>query len=379
MKLAHSLVLVIPFFLVSVFLVNCASPTAPPTPQDDLVGYTQVLADNGFSGATLIAKDGDVVFSEGYGLADEANKVPNTRETVFDTGSLSKQFTAAAILHLEEQGLLQLTDTLPQFFEHVPAEKANIAVHQLLTHTSGLTPYVYESDFEKMSREEAVQAALDSELELDPGEKYMYSDTGYGLLAAIVEIVSGQAFTEYLHQNLFEPAGMDSTGFYNEQKWADLTVAHGYNNDKDLGSAGSRPGPYWGLLGFGGVLSTVGDLHCWHLALEENSMLSAESTEKLFTPYTDEDNNGESYYGYGWVIMDDPDFGQIIWHDGATDSQNAIFIHAVDHDLFVIVLTNRIDGGGILDEEVFYGSETGFFLGMSFLKGDYSEYPSFVK
>ena len=171
---------------------------------------------------------------------------------------------------------------------------------------------------------------------------------------------------------------MESTGFYNEPQWANLTVANGYNSGEDFGTAATRPGPTWGLLGFGGVLSTVEDLYRWHLALQQNSVLSTESTEKLFTPYIDEDNDGESFYGYGWVIMDEPGIGKIIWHDGGTDSQNAIFINAVDADTLVIALSNKIDGGSMGDE-IFYGTETGFFLGHSYLTNNFSKFPHYVQ
>lgn len=376
MKTFHPFCLFTALLISLVILSNC-TPASGASPQKDMVGYLQVLAENGFSGAVLVAQDGKVILSEGYGLADKQNGIPVTPEIVFDTGSLSKQFTAAAILHLQEQGLLQLTDTLPKFFKDVPPDKTNITLHQLLTHSSGLPEYVYDGDFVEISREAAVQRALAAQLEFEPGTKYMYSDTGYGMLAAIVEVVSGQSFQDYLHQHLFKPAGMEATGFYNEPRWTNLTVAHGYHNDQDLGSAATRPGPAWGLLGFGGVLSTVGDLYRWHLALEQRRVLSAGSVEKLFTPYIDEGNDGESYYGYGWVIMEVPELGKIIWHDGATDSQNAIFLNSVDHRTVVIVLANRIDG--VMDDEVFYGTETGFSLGRSILTNDFSEYPDYVR
>ena len=325
----------------------------------------------------LIAQDGEIIFEQGYGLADKKNGVPITPETVFDSGSLSKQFTAAAIMHLEEQGKLRVENTLADFFGDVPPDKANITLHQLLTHSSGLPQYVYAGDFVETSRQQVQTAAFEARLKTPPGTEYLYSDTGYGLLAAIVEIISGQPFQRYLKQHLFEPVGMVNSGFYNDPHWVELSVAHGYNNRQDLGSAATRPGPYWGLLGFGGVLTTVGDLYLWRVALESNRILSKVSTTKLFTPFIKEYEDGESYYGYGWAIEEQLEHGKMIWHDGATDSQNAILIMYGDpENTTVIVLSNRIDRGFF--KETFYGSETGLTLGNNILKGDFSQLPDYA-
>ncbi len=134
-------------------LVFCQSPANQLESQ--IQSYLDRLEEAGFSGAVLIAQNGEVIFKNGYGLADRKKYIPITSETVFDTGSLSKQFTAAAIVHLEEQGKLQVTDTLANFFDNVPSDKADITLHQLLTHSSGLPPYVYQGDFVKTSRKEA--------------------------------------------------------------------------------------------------------------------------------------------------------------------------------------------------------------------------------
>lgn len=172
---------------------------------------------------------------------------------------------------------------------------------------------------------------------------------------------------------------MNHTGFYNDRQWTQMTVAHGYSNKKDMGSAVTRPGPCWGILGFGGVLTTVGDLYLWNSVLESNQIFSDESIDKLFTPYIKEEENGDSYYGYGWVIQEIPKQGKIIWHDGASDSQNAMFIkYSTPHNILVVVLANRIDGG-IFKRETFYGTETGLTLGNNILKQDFTAFPDYAK
>ena len=375
--------------------INKNERLKPNQLESQIRAYLDQLEKAGFSGAVLVAQNGEVVFKNGYGLADRKKYIPITSETVFDIGSLSKQFTAAAILHLEEQGKLQVTDTLTNFFDNVPSDKANITLHQLLTHSSGLPTYVYQDDFVETSREEAIKLAFDAKLKFPPGKQYLYSDTGYGLLAAIVEIISGKPFQVYLREHLFNPVGMIHTGFYNDPRWQEmtvgdapsqraypttvLTVAHGYNNQKDFGSAATRLGPSWGLLGFGGILTTVEDLYLWNTALENNLILSQKSTTKLFTPYIKENNKDESYYGYGWAIEKSPEYGKIISHDGATDSQNAIFLKYDDpNKTLVVVLSNRIDGG-LFRREIFYGTDTGIILGENILKDNFSNFPDYVR
>lgn len=340
--------------------------------------YLSKLGKAGFSGVVLVAQNGKVLFEKGYGLADRKNKILITSETVFDSGSLSKQFTAAAILYLEQQGRLRVEDTLPKFFDNVPSDKTNITLHQLLTHSSGLPQYVYKGDFARTSRQQAQKMAFKAHLKTLPGTEYLYSDTGYGLLAAIVEITSGKFFQTYLKENLFKPAGMIHTGFYNDFQWSKMTVAHGYNNRKDLGSAAARPGPYWGLLGFGGVLTTVGDLYLWNTALESNLILSKESTKKLFTPYIKEGKNGKSYYGYGWTIEEIPGYDKMISHSGATDSHNAKFVKYGDpDDTVIVVLSNRITQS-LFGKETFYATQTALALGSNILEHNFKHLPKYA-
>ena len=347
--------------------------------ESQIQSYLDRLEQAGFSGAVLIAQNGEVIFKKGYGLADRKKYIPITSTTVFDIGSLSKQFTAAAVLHLEEQGKLQVTDTLANFFDNIPSDKADITLHQLLTHSSGLPPYVYPGDFVEISRKEAIKLVFDAKLKFPPGKQYLYSDTGYGLLAAIVESISGQSFQAYLQEQIFNSVGMINTGFYNDPRWQEVTVAHGYNNKKDFGSAATRSGPSWGLLGFGGVLTTVEDLYLWSTALENNHYLAPKFTTKLFTPYIKENNEDESYYGYGWVIEKSPEYGTRISHDGATDSQNAIFLKYDDpNKTLVIVLSNRIDGK-LFRREIFYGTDTGIILGENILKNNFSNFPDYAR
>ena len=175
---------------------------------------TNTAADSGFSGAVLVARGGKVVLHEGYGWADLAKTAPVTRETRFYIASITKQFTAAAVLKLEERGRLGLADPVGKHLPGVPPDKAAVTIHQLLTHTSGLGQD-YAADGIR-DRAEAVRAVLAKPLKSPPGAQFRYSNDGYNLLAVIVEVVSGESYESFLRQNLLRPAGMSRTGFWGE-------------------------------------------------------------------------------------------------------------------------------------------------------------------
>ncbi|MEM7333271.1 MAG: serine hydrolase domain-containing protein [Chloroflexota bacterium] len=349
----------------------------------EIEAYVAQLEGKGFTGAILIARDGQILYEQGHNFADEAAQIQNSAETIFDSGSLSKQFTAVAILQLIEAEKLQLDNTLREIFENVPTDKSTITLHQLMTHSSGLPQYVYQGDFVETSRTEAEQLAFNAELELQPGEEYLYSDTGFGLLAAIVEKVSGTPFTQYMAENIFEPAGMIRTGYYNDPQWDSEVVATGYNGNDSMGSAATRPGPYWGLLGFGGVLTTVGDLFAYQKALNDGTLIQESSLDMMFTPHVKEYANGDTYYGYGWVVEELSDTESLIWHDGSTDSQNAIMLMVREKEqsenrLVVIVLANKI-GRNLIGQEIFYGTDTGFSLLSGALANQFEKLPRYAR
>lgn len=342
--------------------------------------YLDALVPKGFSGAVLIAKDGKVILQEGYGMADRGAERPFTADTPFLIGSIGKQFTAAAILQLEMGGELSTGDPIDRFFPRVPSEKGAITLHQLLTHTAGLPQHHAGSDFEPLTREEALTAIFEAPLLFQPGQGYGYSDAGYVVLAAIVERVSGQPFTEYLRTNLFEPSGLHDTRFYDDVRWQTTPIAHGYYNGRDIGSPAEWPGPYWSLLGAGGVVSTVGDLFRWHGALQHNAVLSAEMREKLWTPYARVD--GRTSYGYGWQISQTEYGGPLIWHVGAGRAHTAEFRYYPQRETVIIIGSNAIDdaylGIGRLYEtfhEVIYANEIGKTLSRNVLSGDFSLQP----
>lgn len=301
--------------------------------------FSQLVAAQGFSGAVLVAKSGEVVLHQGYGLARDTGKTPVTANTVFDIGSISKQFTAAAILHLEMQGLLSVDDPITNFFANVPPDKAGITVHHLLTHSAGFTQDHFEGDLTPLTKEEALRAILAQKLGFEPGTEYSYSNASYTLLAMVIEEVSGRPYTFYLRDSFFEPLGMSATGFYGEPHWASLPVANTYFNGEDQGQPDKWPGPYWGVMGNGGIMSTVSDLYTWWQALERHAVLDAAQTEKLFTPYISE--GGDSHYAYGWSLADTP-LGPMISHNGGGIGGNSNFAAYPERELIIIIASNRI-------------------------------------
>lgn len=328
-------------------LVVLSSLVAPVSAADGdlsskLEQYMSRLEKLGFSGTVLIAKDGKVVLEKGYGMADRDRKIPMSADSVISIGSITKQFTAAAILKLEMAGKLRVDEPIGRFFPGAPPEKAAITIHQLLTHSAGFESDYGPSDYEAVSRDEIVRRVMAAPLRTPPGKEYFYSNAGYSLLAAIVEILSGQSYETYLRENLFEPAGMHATGY--RRAWRDGQVAHGYVDGKDWGTildkAWDKDGPYWNLRGNGGIHSTAGDMYRWHLALEGDKILSKAAKEKYFKPYVPEDPEGHSYYAYGWAIFETPRKTRLVAHNGGNGVFFADFRRYVDENVVIYAASN---------------------------------------
>jgi len=319
-----------------------------------LDGYLASIVPYGFSGALLVATDEEIILNKGYGMADRAGGLPNTAETVFSIGSITKQFTAAGIMKLEMQGKLSTTDPIGEYLDGVPEDKAGITLHHLLTHTSGLVEDVGR-DYDTARRDQTVKKILDLPLEFTPGEEFEYTNVGYTLLAAIIEKVSGQPYEEFLHEQLFRPAGMAFTG-YRIPNWDERVIAHWYRGDIDNGTPLEKPYPYWNLMGNGGILSTTEDMYRWHLALQGNAVLSADAKKKLFTPFL-------KNYAYGWDVLQ-TEHGTLIEHNGGSMLGNsAEYQRYVDSDVVIVLFCNQSYGSQPLSALVKGNIETLVFGG----------------
>jgi CubicO group peptidase (beta-lactamase class C family) len=290
----------------------------------------------GFSGAILVEHDGQVVLHKGYGLSDRENGIRTTAETVFDIGSITKPFTAAAILKLEEQGRLRVSDSITRYFKNVPADKAGITIHHLLTHTSGLRGD-FGGDYDVVTRDSLVHLALASKLNAAPGADYDYSNAGFSLLGAIVEQVSGRSYEEFLREQLLKPAGLLNTG-YRLGDVAKKPLAVGYRAGTRWGTPLEKPwaadGPHWNLRANGGLLSTVGDLYRWQVALESARVLSQTSFVKATTP------PANSEYGYGLDVSTTPRGTRHIGHNGANGYFYARMASFPDEKVKLLFATN---------------------------------------
>jgi CubicO group peptidase (beta-lactamase class C family) len=297
---------------------------------------------NQFNGTVLVAEKGKVIYKKGIGMANMEWNIPNTPETKFRIGSVTKQFTATLIMQLVEEGKIKLdgklSDYLPDYRKDT-GEK--VTVHQLLNHTSGIPSYTTGKFFTEDSRDpysvdDFVKKFASGDLEFEPGSKYSYNNSGYFLLGAIIEKVTGKPYAEVLKERILDPVGMKNTG-YDDHAAIIEKRARGYQKTPE----GYENAPYLDMslpYAAGSMYSTVEDLYKWDQALYENKILSAESKSKMFTP-------GLSNYGYGFVIVDQPigkteQKTKVIQHGGGINGFNCLFTRFVDQKNLVVVLDN---------------------------------------
>ncbi len=290
--------------------------------------------------AVAVLRDGRVLFSGSYGQADLEQAIPVTATTDFRLASMTKQFTAAAVLLLAQEGRLKLEDPVHRFLPTLPPATAAVTVRELLTHTSGLIDYedlipagttvpVHDIDvLHLLEKEDRTYFA--------PGSAYRYSDSGYALLSLIVARISGGDFATFLRQRIFLPLGMRASLAFEAGTTSVPQRAYGY----------SREGEHWvrtdqsltsAVLGDGGVYSNVTDLALWDEALYGERLLSAQSRRLAFAALTPTDDPDVAY-GFGWRIT-----GDTVWHSGETIGFRNVIVRWPARHFTVIILTNRND------------------------------------
>jgi CubicO group peptidase (beta-lactamase class C family) len=341
--------------LFAIGIISCKddeSPSLREKLEDRMRHYEQ----QGFSGSVLIAHKGEMLLRNGYAFSDKQKQIANTAATIFDFGSLTKQFTGAAIVKAETLGLLTVEQTLADFFDDVPKDKADITIHQLLTHSAGFEDGLGD-DYDLVSKDEFLQLAFESELQFEPGKSYAYSNAGYSLLGIILEDVSGQSYESFLKTHLFNPAGMKATGYnlLKDDSFQDR-VAVGYMNGDFDGKPTEKPwlqdGPAWHLRANGGILTTVEEMYTWILALNEKKVFDSNALTKYLTPYVRE-GSASSYYSYGWVVDDSP-LGKVYWHDGGNEIFSAVAFHFPESDTIIIIASNdsTVEASDLVNELV---------------------------
>ena len=285
-------------------LAGPAMAAAPTCPAPDFAKRAQeliapYLEAQSFSGSILVAKDGAPVWRESFGAADREWDVVNTADTKFRLGSITKQFTAAAILQLVDQGKLSIDDPISKYYVDAPATWSKVTIKHLLTHTSGIPSYTALPKFFETSSKQPltpdgiIKLTRDMPLEFEPGAKYAYDNTGYIILGYVIEKVSGETYADYVAKHIFAPLGMKDTG-YDVSGVVLRHRASGYQGSKD----GWKNADYLDMTlpyAAGSLYSTTGDLLIWDRALADGKILTPASRTAMFTDYGHE-------YGFGWRI-----------------------------------------------------------------------------
>lgn len=289
-----------------------------------------------FNGTVLIAKNGKILFQKGYGFSDYDARVPNQIDTEFRIASLTKSFTALSILQLETAGKLKTSDPISKYFPTFQNGE-EITIHSLLTHSSGVKNHFRITDATKPI---TIQAFIDlmskQNLYFTPGSKYMYSNTGYTILAGIIEKVSGESYGNYLREHIFRIAGMNHTYL---SKMDARKMATGFQNMRKVEMEDDESQ----LEGAGDIISTVGDLLKYNNATHNDRLLSPVEVKKMETGYINSARWGVFKYGYGWNVADNfISFGRLmIEHNGTLPGFKSEVVDFVQDRITVIVLSNN--------------------------------------
>lgn len=295
--------------------------------------------------AVLVAKNGKIIYDKAFGKANLELNVPMSTNDVFEVGSITKQFTAAAILMLAEEGKLSVHDEITRFLPDYPTHGHKITIHHLLTHTSGIKDAIgVDSIVNKYMRTdmkplEFIDKFKNLPPDFAPGEKYKYNNTGYFILGYIIEKASGMTYPEFIEKEIFKPLGMEHSYYCSNTKLI-RNRASGYTKTKD----GFENAPFLSMTlpyAAGGIMSSVHDLLIWNRAMKGNYLLSKKSREMAFTNYTTNDGK-KINYGYGWGI------GKLrgsnmIEHGGSIFGYKSMALWLPDEDIFVSMLSNRDD------------------------------------
>jgi len=329
-------------FMILLFATAAVASTVPTQLDAILKNYSRADAPGA---SVLVAQDGKVLYRKAFGLANLEEKTPVTTATNFRLASVTKQFTAAAVLLLAERGKLSLDDPLTRFFPGFASAAHGVKVRHLLGHTSGLLAYedlIPPGTTVPLKDKDVLDlVGRQDRLYFAPGSQFRYSNTGYALLALIVEKVSGRSFAQFLEENIFGPLGMAGTVAYEEGISKVERRAYGYS-EKDGRFERTDQSLTSSVLGDGGIYSSVEDLWRWDQALYGTRLLPAETLAMAFqagTPTSDQPGSG---YGYGWYVASHRGTRKI-WHYGETLGFSTYLARYPDKRLTIILLTNRND------------------------------------
>ena len=345
---------------------NSTASDHVPTQNQRVQKMDGFVRSHDFSGVVLVARNGHVLFQKAYGLANREHGVANKLDTKFRLGSITKQFTALAVMILSEHGKLKVSDPICKYVENCPSAWSAITVHHLLTHTSGIPDFTDFPDNDHYDRLpmtplETMARFRDKPLEFVPGERFNYDNSGYLVLGYIIERASGEKYEDFLRKNIYEPLGMLHSGY--DHPWIVL---------KDRASGYARRGTeivnaeYTEMdqpLGGGSMYSTVGDLLRWDQALYTEKLVSQKSLDQIFTPnetvYSatrplDRGWYSRHKYGYGWDVTQQW-FGRKLYsHSGGINGFRSMIMRYPEDRTLVVVLTNmelpEVEDGDLTEE-----------------------------
>ncbi len=322
---------------ISLCLLLPAIAQEPAAKIDSLVGAYSRL--HKFNGTVLVAKQGSVLLNKGYGYKNVAAKTPNDDKSIFQLGSITKQFTAAVILKLQEEKKLSVADPISKYFPGFP-KGDSIRIEHLLSHTSGIFNYTNDRSFMEKevsnpkTREQMIALFKDKPLDFSPGSSWNYSNSAYSLLGYIIESVTTMPYEQAVRQYLFNPAQMTSSGFdFTHLSHPDKTTGYFVVNAKAANAAPIVDSTV--AYSAGSIYSTTGDLYRWHQALQSNKLLTKAQQELAYTPV-------KNQYGYGWTI-DSIDGKRRVGHGGGIHGYITNLSRVPEDDVLIVLLSNATD------------------------------------
>ena len=306
----------------------------------------QLEKEKHFSGGVLVMSKGATILRKGYGWANQAQRIPFDERTLACMGSITKTFTAMAVLKLEEQGKLKVTDTLGKFFSKVPSDKSGITLHQLMTHSGGFAE-IFENDggdYAKLTKEEFLQRAFREPLMYQPGSRSLYSNVGMSVAAAVIEEVSHQSFESFVRNELLQPVGIGDIA-YDYPDSETRRIAHGYDQGTDWGTLMDRyrefGGPYWNLYGNGGFYASISAMETFLRAILDEKILTPAAIAKQQTKHIEEwDTEGRSFFGYGCALGQSRRGTPVIQNGGSNGIYFADMLIYPKDDVALYVVTN---------------------------------------
>jgi CubicO group peptidase (beta-lactamase class C family) len=312
------------------------SPAPTSTEAPSLEARLDVILGTGFNGSALVSKDGKALYAKGLGMAEAATNLPSTPETRFRIGSITKQFTAMAILILESRGLVAQGDPVCDYVETCPKGWEAIKIEHLLAHTSGIANFTDQAGFDGMraaTPAETVASVAEIPLKWTPGKSFSYTNTGYVLLGMVIEQVSGTTYEAFLQDEIFEPLGMKDSGYEHGDTPG---LATGYSEGFTVAGPLDMSVPY----AAGGLYSTVLDLQRWVEAISTDRLAPTAEMARFAAPIAETTDQTGFAYGYGQVVGDDHG-SRVVWHNGGINGFYTQLARYPDDHVSIVLLTNR--------------------------------------